>query len=237
MTYFDNYKRRVQKMAGRTQEEIDKNGDMPLREAIINRTTEAQKRAFFDSPTLEFVKYDGTQDTPVIRSDRYKDIELQTFLFEPNFPIGIGTLIESKGYTFLAVSKNINDIYPVLIARLCNDFFEVPVGFSERVVEDRMGNKRTVRTPVEESVPVVISDKDYSVSGNSILPLPSGRINIEMPYKDEYLDHFTINFEFKHNAGTYQVTDVRESRVTPTEKFIKVSATVVQSDRVVNPDE
>lgn len=237
MSYFDEYKRRVQKMAGRTDEEINTKGEMTLREAIVRRSTDAQKKAFYESPTLEFVKYDGVEDTPVIQSDRYKDIELQTFLFEPEFPIGIGTLIESKGYTFLAVSKNMNEIYPVLIARLCNDYFEVPIGFDEKVVTDRLGNKRTVRTAREETVPVVISDKDYSVSGNVTLPLPSGRINIEMPYKDEYLEHFKVNFKFTHNAGTYRVTDVRESRITPTEKFIKVSATVIQSDEVVDYDE
>lgn len=237
MSYMDKYKRRLQAHAGRKREDIDLSNPVTLRESIINRSTQAQRRAFFQSPTLTEVTYDGLDNTPVIQSDRYKELNMQTFLFEPDFPIKLGTIIKSKGLNYLAVSRASGEMYPVLICRLCNDFFDVPVS-SERVeAKDRFGNIRYEEKPRLEEVPAVISDKDYSVSGNFIMPLQAGRINIEMPYKKEYLEYFKVNFEFTHNTGTYRVTDAKEYRITPDEVFIQVSATAIQSKGAVGHNE
>lgn len=236
MNYFDRYKRRLQAHAGRDRDEIDLDNPVTMRESIINRSTQAQRRAFYQSPTLVTVTYDGKEGTPVIQSDRYKELDMQTFLFEPEYPVKLGTIIKSKGLNYLAVSRANSDMYPVLICRLCNDFFDVPVS-SERIkTTDRFGNPRYEDRPKLETVPAVISDKDYSVSGNFIMPLQAGRINIEMPYKKEYLEYFTVNFEFTHNTGTYRVTDAKEYRITPDEVFIQISATAMQSKGAVGYD-
>lgn len=237
MSYLDNYKRRLQAQAGRKNSDIDLDNPVTLRESINNRSRQSQERSFFESPTLTNVEYNNIPDTPVIQSDRYKDIDLQTFLFQPEYPVKLGTIIKSKGLNYLAVSRSNSEMYPVLICRLCNDFFDVPVETERRAVNDRFGNVRYVEESKLEQVPAVISDKDYSVSGNFIMPLPAGRINIEMPYKKEYLDYFTVNYEFTHNTGTYQVTDAKEYRITPDEVYIQVSATAIQSEGAVRHDE
>lgn len=229
MSYLDRYKRRMQANAGVPKEEISSDRTTSLREAQLNRATDSQRRSFYDSPTLTQIVYDG-QEFDVIRSDKYKDIMLQTFLFAPNTPVEIGTLIETEDYTYLATDKNGETIFPELLAKLCNDSFEVPMGFEQRIEHDRFGNPIYIDVPITIPVPVVISDKDYSVSSNSIIPLPSGRINIEMPYEPEYVEHFKVNFRFPHSGGDYTVTDVRVVKLTPTEKYIKVSATRVVSE-------
>lgn len=229
MSYIDRYKRRMQANAGIPQEEIDSSRETTLREAQINRATYSQRKSFYDSPTLTQVVYDG-EKADVIRSDKYKDIMLQTFLFAPQTPVQVGKLIETEDYTYLATDKNGEKIFPELVAKLCNDSFEVPMGFEERIEHDRFGNPIYVDVPITMPVPVVISDKDYSVSSNSIIPLPSGRINIEMTYEPEYVEHFKVNFRFPHSGGDYTVTDIRVVKLTPTEKYIKVSATRVVSE-------
>lgn len=227
----------MQANAGVKRGNIHEDNPITLAEAQRNRALESQIRTFFDSPTLKHVTYDNLPDTPAIQSDKYKDIELQTFLFEPNFPARIGTLIDDGEYLYLAIQKNGEKIFPELVARLCNDYFEVPMGFDETITKNRYGEEIVTRVPRLVSVPAVVSDKDYSTASNALLPLPSGRINIEMPFESAYLDHFKVNFRFDHSAGSYQVTDIREVRITPDEKFIKVSAQRVQSDSEVSVNE
>ena len=229
----------MQANAGRSSTEIDETSPITLREAQINRAVDSQRASFFDSPTLKYVTYNELVNVPVIQSDRYKNTEIQTFLFEPEYPVKIGSIIYEGEYTYLATEKNGEIIYPELTAKLCNDFFDIPIGKEEKVTYDRFGNPIYSYESLLEEVPAVISDKDYSTASNSIIPLPAGRINIEIPFKDAYLEHFRINFKFEHSAGAYQVTDIREVRVTPDvqEKFIKISAQRIQSDGEVAHDE
>lgn len=236
-SYLEQYKRRLQSNAGRPSDEINAALPITLREAQLNRARDSQRRMFFESPSLTYVKYNDTVNQPVIQSDKYKDIELQTFLFEPDFPIRIGSLIYEGEYTYLTTQKNGEKIYPELLAKLCNDFFEVPMGFTEHVTEDRFGDPIITKIPELVEVPAVISDKDYSTASNSIIPLPAGRINIDLPFREAYLDYFKVNFTFDHSAGSYQVTDIREVRITPDEKYIKVSAQRIQSNSEVEHDE
>ena len=237
MSYLSDYKKRMQANAGINKGNISEDRPITLREAQMNRARDSQIRTFFDSPTLKYVIYDNLPDTPVIQSDKYKDIELQTFLFEPEFPVKIGTLIEDGEYMYLATTKNGEKIFPELLAKLCNDYFEVPLGFEEKITYGRYGDEIITKIPRIVSVPAVISDKDYSTASNAIIPLPSGRINIEIPFEAAYLEHFKINFKFDHSAGSYQVTDIREVRITPDEKYIKISAQRVQSDGEVSVSE
>lgn len=238
--YHDQFKRRMQANAGRPADEFSEDSLVTLREAQISRAVDSQRATFFDSPTLTYVQYNDTYDIPVIQSNRYRNIELQTFLFEPLRPVKIGSLIKDGEYTYLAIEKNGDKIYPELTAKLCNDHFDIPIGEAEeKETQDRFGNPIYTSIPNLEQVPAVISDKDYSTSSNSVIPLPAGRINVEIPYKKEYLEYFKINFVFDHSAGSYQVTDIREYRATPDpdEKYIKISATRVQSDGEVSHDE
>ena len=227
----------MQANAGISKGNIDEKNPITLREAQMNRALDSQVRTFFDSPTLKHVTYDNLPNTPVIQSDKYKDIELQTFLFEPKFPARIGTLIDDGEYLYLAIQKNGDEIYPELLARLCNDFFNVPMGSEEVVSYNRFGDEIITEKELLVEVPAVISDKEYSTASNALIPLPSGRINIEIPFEATYLEHFKVNFRFDHSAGSYQVTDIREERITPDEKFIKISAQRVQSDSEVSVNE
>lgn len=229
MTYLDQFKRRMKANAGIAHEDTSEDTPVTLREAQINRATDSQRRTFFDSPTLISVDYNDVP-TATIKSDKYKNIELQTFLFEPQKDIKIGSLIYDGELYYLAVDKNGSKIYPELLAQVCNDVFEVPMGVETKEVVDRFGNIKYKDTPITETVHVSLTDKDYSISNNSLLPLPSGRINIEMQYKPEYLEFFKINYRFEHSGGDYKVTDIRKVSKTPTEHYIKVSATRVVSD-------
>lgn len=229
MSYLDEYKRRMRASAGLSSENQG-NNPVTLREAQINRAKDSQKRAFYDSPTLKSVTYNN-DIVYAIQSDKYKDIELQTFLFEPNFDVKVGTLIFDGKYYYLAIMKNGDEIYPELLTKICNDTFEIPIGMEEKITKDRYGNPIYSTVPITETVYVSLSDKDYSISNNSIIPLPSGRINIEMQYKPEYLDFFHVNYEFKHSGASYKVTDIRVTNITPEENYLKVSAT-----RVVNEE-
>lgn len=227
----------MQANAGISKGNIDANKPITLREAQMNRALDSQVRTFFDSPTLKHITYDNLPNTPTIQSDKYKDIEIQTFLFEPNFPARIGTLIDDGEYLYLAIQKNGDKIYPELVGRLCNDSFEVPMGYEDVISYNRFGDEIVTRNPILVDVPAVVSDKDYSTASNALIPLPSGRINIEIPFEAAYLEYFKINFRFDHSAGSYQVTDIREERITPDEKFIKISAQRVQSDSEVSVNE
>lgn len=237
MSYLDKYKRRMQANSGVSKDEIG-NGEAPLlKNAQINRAIASQRRAFYDSPTLKYITYDSTPNTPVIQSDKYKDIAIQTFLFEPKFPVKIGTLLFDGKYTYLATIQNGEEIYPEVTAMLCNDDFDVPMGFTEHITYNRFGDPIITEIPYTEKVPASVQDKDYSTASNAIIPLPAGRINIEIPFKEKYLEHFKVNYVFDHSAGSYQVTDIREERVTPTEKYIKISAQRIQSNSEVAHDE
>ena len=230
MTYLDQFKRRMKANAGISHQDTSDDSPITLREAQINRATDSQRRTFFDSPTLITVDYNDIP-TATIKSDKYKNIELQTFLFEPELDIKIGSLIYDGELHFLAIDKNGSKIYPELLTQICNDVFEVPMGKEVKETKDRYGNIKYIETPITETIHVSLTDKDYSISNNSLLPLPSGRINIEMQYKPEYLEFFHINYEFEHSGGDYKVTDIRQVSKTPTEHYIKVSATRVVSDQ------
>lgn len=231
MSYLDQYKRRMQANAGIPNEQISNDRPITLREAQINRATDSQRATFYDSPTLTKVIYNG-EPVDVIKSDKYKDIELQTFLFPPETPVQIGSLLNDGEYYYLAVMKNGDRIYPELLTQLCNDTFEVPMGVVKIPFVDRFGNTKYREEVQTDVVPAVLSDKDYSISNNSILPLPSGRINIEMQFNEKYLEHFHINYRFEHSGGDYKVTDIRKVSKTPTEHYIKISATRVVTDDV-----
>lgn len=222
MNYKENYKRRLTRNADAPE------GENPtLRHKQITQTKRVQFRNFYDSPTLRKVLYNGEEEH-VIRSDRYKDIELQLYLFEPDKDVKIGSVIEDGKYTYLATAKNGEEIFPELVTKLCNDTFEIPMGYERIEIKDRFGSIRIEEVPLDPvTVPAVISDKDYSTSGNSIISLPTGRINIEIPYHDAYTEHFKVNHRFEHTIGEYMVTDVRVVNITPHEKYIKISATRV----------
>ena len=111
------------------------------------------------------------------------------------------------------------------------------MGSEEVVSYNRFGDEIITEKELLVEVPAVISDKEYSTASNALIPLPSGRINIEIPFEAAYLEHFKVNFRFDHSAGSYQVTDIREERITPDEKFIKISAQRVQSDSEVSVNE
>ena len=231
MSFLDEYKRRMSAYAGIKNDGTQEDKPVTLRDAQINRAKDSQRKTFYDSPTLKEISY-NEKKMFAIQSDKYKDIELQTFLFEPDFDAKIGSVIHDGQYYFLAIMKNGDEIYPELLTKICNDVFEVPMGYEYKTTKDRYGNPRTVKTAVTDTVHVSLSDKDYSISNNSIIPLPSGRINIEMQYKPEYLEHFHINYPFEHSGGQYKVTDIRVVSNAPGESYLKVSAT-----RVVSEDE
>ena len=233
--YFEDYKR----ILGL---EITGDKEVNAQNAINDRTIRFQQRAFMDSPTLKYVTYDyhyeevdgvavePVADTPVIQSDRYKNIELQKFLFAPKTEVEIGKLIHDGKNVYLIIEHNGDDIFPGVVARLCNDVFEIPTGGTEWVENglDGFGNPIYIEVPSKvDKVPVIASNKDYSTSDNAIIPLPSGRINIDMPFKESYLEHFEINYRFEYDRGDYRVTDINVVQITPNEKYIRVSATRV----------
>src|SRR5699024_12149811 len=119
---------------------------------------------------------------------------LNNFCFETKFPAKIGNLIDDGEYLYLAIQKNGDEIYPELLARLCNDFFNVPIGSEEVVSYNRFGDEIITEKELLVEVPAVISDKEYSTASNALIPLPSSRINIEITCEATYLEHFRVNF-------------------------------------------
>lgn len=191
----------------------------------VNVSTKRQMANYFlDSLTLShvYINMDETLEILSIVSDIRTYFE-RRFLFLPDLKVEVGDYITYKQYTYLATNKIESEIYPQLLAELCNT--EFPYQSEERKVKDGVDNVGRPIYRIEKvitNIPCVMSDKIYSQADNSPIPLPDGNVIVKIPYVNVSKKLPKINTTVEIYQNQYQITSVSMEFVTNGVGYIEV---------------
>lgn len=176
-------------------------------EAIKQTTKNANIQQILSSPTRTDVTLnDEDKMYPCIVSD-INTFKKRRFLFLPDTKIDVGNYIHHEGYTYLATDKTTSDTYPQLIAEVCND--EFPITSTITKIEkgkDRFGKPVYEEIVNHTYVPCLVESSYSKSSDVDSFPIPSGRIEISLPY--QITDNTKYNFTFNLNGDNYSVKDL-----------------------------
>lgn len=212
MNYFDRYKR-INTPYGTT-----------LSSHVLEASKQSALRSFLSSPTLSNVEVNGEESLSVV-SVYQKDFYDRTFLFKPDAKEArVGNYIKHRGYTYLTLKSNDNDIYPNLLAKLCNEDFKLPTGKKRVKVSGRNGSFTYRDKYTFKHIPIVVDVKGYSIADNAILPLTEGRVIIYLRYEKDFLKYLNLNYEFEIFNDAYKITDIQLDKVIDHEGYIVLSA-------------
>lgn len=221
MNYFEKYKA-VNTPYGTT-----------LPSHVNNYSKKSARRTFLQSPTLSQIQInESEEEVNSVVSVYGKDFFDRTFLFEPDSEHAkLGNYAHHRGYTYLFLKSNDNDIYPNMYAKLCNEDFKVPIETRKILVPTTRGT--TYKTEyVYKNVPIVIDVKGYSIADNAVLPLTEGRVIIYMQYQPIYVEKITLNYEFEIFNDKYKISDIQLDKVINGEGYIVLSAQKVSEVNV-----
>lgn len=205
-----------------------KNINMPygtdLSSHVINASKDSALRTFLSSPTLSDIYVDSIPTQSVV-SNYSGDFFERTFLFEPDSDLAkVGNYIEHRGYTYLTMKSNDDDIYPNLYAKLCNEDFKLPLNITKKKVSTGRGGYTYIDQLETKDIPIVVDVKGYSIADNAILPLTEGRVIIYMKYSKEYLEKIKLNYEFELFNDSYKITDIQTDNIINHQGYIVLSA-------------
>ena len=203
MSYLDAYRERV-----------SPNG-ASMKDAIQNTSKRQAINYIMDSPTLTHIRLNYNVDsTPVIASDK-EMFHKRTYLFLPDTKVNVGDYIhQTDNTTYLAVDQKKDDIYPQLIAELCNETFlfvtegvRTIIGYDDfkRPIYRQVGAKML-------NIPCVMTTKVPSMIDNSAIPLPEGAMIVKIPYVVDQIP--PVNYVFKYQDKlNYKVTNISYENV------------------------
>ena len=195
-------------------------GDKSLGATRKVAMTKAKNEIAFDrSPTLSQVYIDDSPN-PVdcIVSHDDKNWE-KRFLFRPDTFYPLGTYITTDNgkygkHTYIAWERTDDDIYPQLFGVICNTDYEIVTG-KETVTTGFNSAGMPIREEVitKRKVKCHATTQAYSALANSAVPLPSGAMNIFIPYDKEYADLIKLNDKYVNNHAEYKVTEIVREHV------------------------
>lgn len=182
--------------------------------------TKAKNNLAFDrSPTKSQVTInDSTTPIDCIVSHDDKMWE-KRFLFRPDtyFPLGTYVTVDNGKYgkqTYLTWKRTTDDIYPQLFGVICNTHYEIVTG--KKTITTGFNNAGLpIREEVldKRKVKCHATTQAYSALANSAIPLPSGAMNIYIPYDIEYANLISLNDKYVNNHAEYKVTEIVREHV------------------------
>lgn len=195
-------------------------GNTP-QEIAANETRRNQIEIFLNSPSLSHVTLNDEDNTrPSIVSD-VETFNKRRFLFLPDSEINVGDYINHRGETYLATDMKDNEIYPELIAELCNETFPLSKG-KTTIVVGMNELDRPIYDTIEDIIhlPCVMTDSIYSALSNAAIPLPTGALIMKIPYDAD--NKVAINYEIKVRDAEYKTTEISYEYVINEVGYIEI---------------
>ena len=173
-----------------------------------------QNRKMDTSPNLKKVTIDDSDilyDCIISHDDKYWE---KRFLFRPDVALPVGSYIHNDEgkygkHIYLALERTTDDIYPQLFGVKCNTYYEIVTG--TRIIEtgvDDFGMPIFEEEDETLKIRCHATTQAYSALSNSPVPLPSGAMNIYIPYDKAYADLIQLNDKYVNNNAEYKVTEV-----------------------------
>ena len=175
--------------------------------------------AFDRSPTKSQVIINDSEelvDCIVSHDDKMWE---KRFLFRPDtyYPLGTYVSVDNGDYgvqTYLAWKRTTDSLYPQLFGVICNTYYEIVTG-KKTITTGYDSTGLPIREVVEEKrrVKCHATTQAYSALSNSAIPLPSGAMNIYIPYDVEYANLIKLNDKYVNKHAEYKVIEIVREHV------------------------
>lgn len=217
MTYLDDYVKRVTAY-----------GETPT-ESTINKNIDLLDREFETSTAFHRVEVNGILTDAII--NRTRNFEIKKVHFRPGYEIVLGSVVEFEDDYYLITEKDSDEVYTFANMEQCNNMFKVKTGkVSELIGHKPTGEPVYKETSEYKEVPCIVRSRYYSTGENATLPLPDGKLAIQLQYRQA--DNIDINKKFSMYGKAYIIADIGYVGVIEGEGIMEISA-----ERVANLDE
>lgn len=178
----------------------------PNVDSVINSSIDYHERNFHTSPSFYQVDIDGELVDTIINKTKYHNIKQIHFRYD--YDVKIGSVVTFNNKKYLLLEKDRDEIYSFGKMEECNNVFKVHTGDVERVQigVDGRGVPLFENRYKNVEVPCIVRDKYYSSSQNNPIPLPEGKLQIEMKYIEA--PNIKVNSEFEMYGLKYKITDI-----------------------------
>lgn len=175
-------------------------------DAKIVSSIEYFERNFHTSPSYYQVDIDGELVDTIINKTSHHNIK--KIHFRRNYEPKIGSIITFQNKKYLLLEIDRDEIYTFGKMEECNNVFPVHTGEIENVQVGVNGRGVPVFKEVYkyDEIPCIVRDRYYSVNENSPLPLPDGKLQIELRYIEA--PNIEINETFEMYGREYKISDI-----------------------------
>lgn len=197
-------------------------------DATIRSSLRSANELFSTSPSYYKVEVNGEKVEAIV--NRTRDYSQKLVHFRPDYDIQVGSLVNHEDQMYLILEKDKDEIFSFATMEECNSTIKVQVGDKEKILVGTESNGRPVydyKTNYKDE-PCIASDKYYTASANTALPLPDGKIDILLKYQE--LPNLQMNDEFIMYEKTYKVADVSYTKVYKGEGIVKINAERREND-------
>ncbi|RKJ44427.1 hypothetical protein D7X33_34890 [Butyricicoccus sp. 1XD8-22] len=188
-----------------------------LQNSVKKTSKRSQEQLILNSPSrVDLQVNDELELSPCIVSD-IDTFYKRRFLFLPDKAISIGNTIKHDGFTYLATDQTMNEIFPELIAQLCNSTFPIITTTTDYyrdengnlVYDDITGEVIPITTTTQIDLPCVVENK-YRVSDKSEqMWIAENDITVILPYHAE----IKMGMTFQMYDDIYKVINIDQTKV------------------------
>ena len=212
MSYFDNYKKRLQSQGNSGKE------------AVENATINLVNKNFSSSFGYKVVKVNQVE-TEVIYSNGKDHVDGE-LLFKPMYIPIRGSIVELDYNIYLIVDTLKHDIYPSAEIKLCNSKFPLPGQQICTTYTNDFGEEQedcVDSAPVE--IPCIVETSFYKQGEDQPINLPTNTVRITIPYTEH--NSLKVNYSFELYGDTYQITSFDY-----TQSLNKIGILIIHAKRI-----